>query len=568
MTGKGAYVFIDVSRKQEYIFRNNELRASLYRSFVIKSVTEDLSGDKALKECIHGTLTLNKFLQEKFHQHDYCFKFSGGGNSILYFNRSEDARYFVRNYSLQVQKQFPDLELYISVVEEPDGMDDEAKRPALEKYIREELHRKADKLKDAREGQFRRWTYGIEKIDAAGMPVLKLTEDEKDKKRELEQKIQVKLLDKLAIHSGDGGRKLFTVTKELTDYRKNSPGQDIGKSYIGIIAIDGNQMGKIVNSIETFADLNAFGNWIEKVYYHAVCRALKDIGAADLIVTPVLMAGDDLCLITNAEYALELAHLIVRNIMKLSASPYPDPEDPSSVLPPSISDKLSRLNLHYLSACAGVAITKVTYPFYEAVKAAEDLCKQAKEKIYTLRHDDDSGTMPGFIDWRIVHGQAEPAETYEEMVGNTGVKQVFHIKPLLISREDEPADQPTFDRFNQLVKTLIRALPRDEADFSREPGQGAGISRTELEKVRRAVYNGPDAYEQLFRNDQTGQLKWLRDRVQECFPNLRVHEVAPILTENNTVTYIFHDVLEILPYMREFWTSRYSEGRGVIHESS
>ena len=55
-----AYVFIDVSRKQEYIFRHNQLRLNLYHSAVIKLLTEAVPDFPHTK---YKHLTLSKFLE-------------------------------------------------------------------------------------------------------------------------------------------------------------------------------------------------------------------------------------------------------------------------------------------------------------------------------------------------------------------------------------------------------------------------------------------------------------------------------------------------------------------------
>ncbi len=38
-----AYVYIDVSQKQEFIYKTSKLKQNLYNSFIIKAVTERLT---------------------------------------------------------------------------------------------------------------------------------------------------------------------------------------------------------------------------------------------------------------------------------------------------------------------------------------------------------------------------------------------------------------------------------------------------------------------------------------------------------------------------------------------
>ena len=552
----GAYVYIDVSRKQDFIYKENELKSSLFRSFIIKSLTEDLSRDKDLMNFKpQSYTTLNQFLAKWEHR----FEFSGGGNSIIYFPNEDDARSFGYKYTIEVLRAFPDLELYVSFVEKTKDIPD--------KVIMNLLHEKADQLKDQRVNQFRRWSYGIEKIDATGMPIRKLSDEAKKAQQSDEKNVQQTLMAQLKRQSKVGEKVFFTVTNELQNYRKNQNDTDLGKSYIGIINIDGNQMGQIVEQIESFWEMQEFGQWIEKIYFHAVSEALKEIGNSELLVTPVVMAGDDLCLITNAEYALELAYQIVQNIMTFSdLSKQEELEERFRFsLLPSVANKMKSLGIHYLSACAGVAITRITYPFYESVKAAEGLCKQAKEALYKVNEKGKNGTLPSMMDWQIVLGQIDPAERYEKMVKRTGIHEQFHIKPLRITRPNNEEEKDTelkntitdYSSFYNLLQCLIRGLHSGE------------ISHTVLEKVRRAAYNGPEAYRRLFITDQTGQFEWIMKHVRKHYPDRNLDTYAPILeveeSQGKKITYILHDVLEILPYMREYWQVKSERKGGSEH---
>ncbi|WP_054950079.1 hypothetical protein [Numidum massiliense] len=138
------YAFIDVSQKQEFIYKHNKLRDNLYNSFIIKCVTEELP------EPPEKLISLSRHLTRHFSE-QVEFVYSGGGNSIVRFATKEQAEHFVRTYSGRVLRDYPDLELYISLVD-----DDEDEVVSVcggidgikEKKIRELLHEKADKLKD------------------------------------------------------------------------------------------------------------------------------------------------------------------------------------------------------------------------------------------------------------------------------------------------------------------------------------------------------------------------------------------------------------------------------------
>ncbi|PAD08949.1 hypothetical protein CHH76_11875 [Shouchella clausii] len=154
-----AYVLIDVSQKQEYIFKNTKLKDNLYNSAIIKAVTEK-KPDQYSNEKIPIPITLSGQLKKMRVSNVPIY--SGGGNSIIEFDSVNTAEKFVRGYSLEVIKAYPDLELYISTVSE-EGLNFENFQE-----LRRELDKKLDEIKDKRNARFRRWTYGIEKINQVG----------------------------------------------------------------------------------------------------------------------------------------------------------------------------------------------------------------------------------------------------------------------------------------------------------------------------------------------------------------------------------------------------------------
>lgn len=342
------YVYLDVSRKQEFIYKDSKLKENLYNSFVIKAVTEKLTVEceELDREILQGLKVnpLQKYLNDNF-QNQYCFEYSGGGNSIIRFCDEEKAIHFIKGYSFEILKAYPELELYISMVNENEVESENDK----DSKIRKKLIERADKLKDSRQSRFKRWTYGVEKIGENGKPVEKGDLKEKDSE-DSEKVVQIYLLEKYNEAFKD---TKINVTNKLQDYKDHND----GKSYIGVITIDGNKMGDMVGKINQFDELSKFSKEIDKVYYSSLIDELKEyslkIKDEKLHFTPVLQAGDDICLIVKAEHAIEIAAGIIRRIKETSKN----------------NEVLKQYMVQdYLTACAGVAIARYSYPFFEAVK--------------------------------------------------------------------------------------------------------------------------------------------------------------------------------------------------------
>ncbi|WP_019537483.1 Cas10/Cmr2 second palm domain-containing protein [Paenibacillus ginsengihumi] len=517
------YAYIDISQKQEFIYRHNKLKVNLLNSYIIKKLTEDMGQQKFEAG---PTLSLNKFLAEW----DVHFVYSGGGNSIIRFPDKELAMKFVNEYSLEVLKVYPEVELYISTVDDAEYDAEDADR---DQKIRLSLLKKADQLKDRRKARFRRWSYGIEKIDETGKPVRLRSNEELN--GEPDRAGAVNPIERVDQEAAKAylyrkweqltKQSSFETTDELQEYRKDEQ----SKSYIGVIAIDGNQMGEMVRNTKTFEELGEFSSAIENIYFQAVQEALRSYPPeekAKRFVTPVVMSGDDLCLIVRGESAVQIAANIVKQIQEISKQMK------------HTSPLLSRvMTAPYLTACAGVAIVKVTYPFYDAIKAAERLCHQAKEQIHkALKEVSEEGqAAASFIDWEIIHGQAQ-AEPYDRYVKHRNEREVFHIKPLRIDQEQAFQDG-TYGFFPMIA--LAKQIESDP-----------DISSSLLEEVKKLSYKGRETYESYFHMKQDA--KRLTELVSRFFEG-RSDKDFPIMQseEDQSITYLLNDLLGVLPFLGE-----------------
>jgi len=145
-------------------------------------------------------------------------------------------------------------------------------------------------------------------------------------------------------------KKNPTVT-EFKDfsYMKNSKGK------IAVIHIDGNGLGKIVKDLGE--KLSAFSIELDK----ATKKAVKDAKKDSMHIREVIVGGDDVTVICNANDALAFTKNFLTNF-----------EDETKRIQEleGIKDKLT--------ACAGIAYCNEKYPFHYAVDLAETLCGVAK----------------------------------------------------------------------------------------------------------------------------------------------------------------------------------------------
>jgi len=518
-----AYVFIDVSRKQEYIFRHNQLRLNLYHSAVIKLLTEAVPDFPHTK---YKHLTLSKFLENEFSG-QYEFVYSGGGNSIIRWDDGKLAKAFIARYTTQVLTEYPELEMYISLVHDSEIRTDGNTSPNV--TIWKKLIELSDRLKDRRRARFQRWSYGIEQIGETGLPVV---DEHYVGTNDLQGQIKLVkgyLKDRFTKILGDAS--LLQYTDELQNYRQD----DEGNSYIGVIAIDGNRMGEMFSQLTSFEARSRFSSAIEELYGEAIVKGLnrtaEQLKLKSLLFTPVIMSGDDACVIVPASAAVQAAANIVRMIHELSRnsrvwalfSDRPEAHDPQ------------------LHACAGVAIARYSYPFFELVRRAEAKCRDAKEAIHRLSDGDDESANASFLDWVIVQGQTESSE--EPKYNRYGEK--LQLRPLRLDG-DPPAVQDgiySYRAFMDLALRLKQAIESEEADKK--------ISQSLLTDLKRMVHAGWDVYRTYLEMKRTSDVMRLTDLVKDIYgPN----EMATIKEypsdKPETRTYLLSDVLQILRFIQ------------------
>lgn len=504
-------MFIDVSQKQSFVFKHNRLRDILKQSFIVKCITEEVNDPGPV------SISLSEHLKKHFPER-HQFEYSGGGNSIIRFQDGERAKTFIRGYSSVVLEAYPDLELYLSLVDEADPQDAGriSEGRMREADIRTLLHEKADKWKDGRQSRFRRWSYGVEQIDEAGQPrkadMKKAETADRSSKDYLHERMKAQLQD-----------TTVRLTEKLQDYKK----EDSGKSYIGVIVIDGNQMGDMVKRLPSFADVRNFSRFVESIYFQAVVETLRQLPPVEICITPVVMAGDDICMIAEAEHAVTAAADIVQRIQTLSRERMQDIAGMQDILPKN-----------GLTVCAGVAIARYSYPFFEMVDHAERLCRHAKSSVYHIPDEEGRAAGASFIDWEVIQEQVRASQPYANYVRHRNDWEAFHIKPLRID-QSEPLQHGLYS-YSGVIRLIGHIRDRR-------------ISHSFLEKVKKHMYSGREQYELLFETTQTEHSAALSDIVRELYGNHCEKCDHTIVTtsyaENRTYTYVLNDVLDALPFI-------------------
>lgn len=147
--------------------------------------------------------------------------------------------------------------------------------------------------------------------------------------------------------------------------------------WIAIIHADGNGLGQVVQKVgkdkQTLSEFSVKLNEATKLAAVNAYNFISDRFDASkkIPIRPILLGGDDFTVICRADFATEYTQKFLEEFEKSTES--------------MIGELLTHNHVfsndaNKLTACAGIAFIKSSYPFYYGYRLAEELCKEAKNE--------------------------------------------------------------------------------------------------------------------------------------------------------------------------------------------
>lgn len=141
-------------------------------------------------------------------------------------------------------------------------------------------------------------------------------------------------------------------------------------SWLAMVHIDGNGLGKIIEEKSGLKDgqeqIKSFSHNLDEATKRAARKAVKQLDDKKdeegkdrfkrIPILPIVLSGDDFTFVCRASVAVEFVNLYLKEF-----------ENETAVL-------------DGLTACAGIAFMKSSYPYYYAYNLAEELCGEAKKR--------------------------------------------------------------------------------------------------------------------------------------------------------------------------------------------
>ncbi len=349
---------------QQFIFRTNELKDIVGASELVEQICTTAFNEFA----VNGESVVR-----------------AAGNIKFIFNNKSDCEKAVREFPKKVMTMAPGITISQAVV-------------LLGEDFGKAIDNVEDLLKEQRNKPARSVTYGlmgVKRANNTGLPVTKIAiepykENGETKSKEVfqdEASEQIsrfvrtkKLCEKSFGEEWLSHKEVAYDISDLTD--KND--------WIAVIHADGNGLGKVVQKVgKDKDDFREFSEKLDKATKEAANKAyeaVKDKFKLKVVIPirPVVLSGDDMTVIIRGDLALDYATEFIRAF---------EIKTQEKLNPILRKWHVFAEDKDYLTACAGIAYIKSSYPFYYGYQLAEELCGEAKKDTKAI-HGKESDYLP------------------------------------------------------------------------------------------------------------------------------------------------------------------------------
>ncbi len=395
MPEKNAYYLYGAAVQgiQGFIYQTNKLKEIVGASELVERICTDL-----FAEVLYAASPEAKDPDLELRRKHILKKLEGDGNAILnaagnikyIFTSEEECMRVVRIFPKIVMQFAPGITISQSVVRMfGDGQFKDAVQE-LEANLRTQRSRQ---MRDLSIGLM-----GILRSRETGLPVSHIRKGDKNTEY-LDSATYHKLFDENNHRKETFSilcRKAFGPEINLHSSRLPHDIKDItGKNdWIAIIHADGNGLGQIVQKIGTdrklFCDfsrnLDAATTTAAVRAFDTVVKPLLKSEKSMIPMRPIVLSGDDLTVICRADIALPFTEAFLKFFEE-------ETNKKLSTLLKRNGNYVFRDRSDKLTACAGIAFIKSSFPFHFGYRLAEALCDRAKKDTKDLFNAKD-GNLP------------------------------------------------------------------------------------------------------------------------------------------------------------------------------
>lgn len=331
---------------------------------------------------------------------------TAAGNIKYVFDDTTLIKKIVRDFPRQVMKLAPGVTLSQAVIE-IEGDISQKHVDDLEKKLKEQRGKPLNPIGYG--------VMGIMKSRRTGLPVT-MTDSPKNREKEFLDEGQ-----SLKRKASENNHRIYTSVfgekyedkKQPFDLKNITRTKGESYSWLAIVHADGNNMGALIqemagelnNSGENFIQIfRKFSLLLDKATKEAAKEAYEEIEIDNrdklnyYPFRPVVVGGDDLTVICRADLAIDFTNLFLQKFETKTSALFKDL-------------KIKALE-QGLTACAGIAYIKESYPFHYGYEMAETLCHYAKNEAKKVAKDENR--TPSCLMFHKVMGSY--VDSYKEIV--------------------------------------------------------------------------------------------------------------------------------------------------------
>ena len=397
-------LYVDLRAIQRYIFSSNKLRDNLGASYLVSHIFDDFKDEKK--------------------------GFCGGGNLYRQCDNEIRAKEIVRDLSRAIFETAPGLSFNAAIVKTKENEDFSSRIKRLHQKLEEEKqnHQQITTLR----------SYGVNAQCSSG-PLSAQYRDPFEKDKYISEVVYAKR--KLFKNDKENDKEDDTISDEYSQYLSDdfklteefleiSPlkGED---SHIAVVHIDGNGIGAIFSTLKTLSDYQEFSKKLNTDMHKALRETIKILedkirkGEWDynyktvneqnilkyiLPLRPIYIGGDDITFVCEGRLGIELSCIFIEEVQKL-------------------------LNRDDVSFCAGVAIAKTNFPFFQIYKAADALCRSAKNKRLQDIKEEVAKKSDSYIDFHMINSSVYSNLEKVRKIQYTSIsgKNILYYRPYKLS---------------------------------------------------------------------------------------------------------------------------------------
>lgn len=339
----GRYLYgASIQGIQNYIFQTNELKDIIGASELVNRICEDFGEDygKDGEMIIHAA-----------------------GNIKCIFDDEAACRRAVREFPRRAMEMAPGITISQAAVKIKDDSEYAKKAEELESRLHAQRNHPVKSLTTG--------LMAIERSRKTGLPATEIDKTEIDK-TEIDKKVEYLDEGTAAKRKENGCDLYYKLTGEdISHANRAYDTKDLTghNDWIAVIHADGNGLGEIV--AELSGDYRRFKEFSENLDKATIAAARAAYAATKekeddekangtwkkMPIRPIVIGGDDLTVICRGDLAVKFVEKYLEAFEK------------------ETQERIGKK----LTACAGIAFIKSSYPFYYGYDLAEALCGEAKK---------------------------------------------------------------------------------------------------------------------------------------------------------------------------------------------